>query len=57
MNKIRCENENELHEIENQYINYHNLKLNVKRCRPQEEYKNNDLCLMNLLYKLILLPI
>ena len=31
MNKIKCENDKELHEIENQYIKFYNPKLNTNR--------------------------
>ena len=43
MDKIRCENDKELHEIENQYIKFYNPKLNTNRKDPQEEYKNEYL--------------
>ena len=48
MNKIKCENEYELHEIENQYIDCYNPKLNTKRTEPQEEYKNENLIVINI---------
>ena len=47
MNKIRCENDKELHEIENQYIKFYNPKLNTTRTEPKEEYKDEDLIDMN----------
>ena len=43
INKIKCENGDELHEIENQYIKFYNPKLNTNRKDPQQEYKNGDL--------------
>ena len=43
MNKLKCENVDELHEIENQYIKFYNPKLNTNRKDPQQEYKNEDL--------------
>ena len=47
MNKLKCENEYELHEIENQYIKYYNPILNTQRSKPQQEYKNDDLIDIN----------
>ena len=47
MNKIECENDEELHEIENQYIKFYNAKLNTTRTEPKEEYKNEDLIDIN----------
>ena len=47
MNKLKCENEYELHEIENQYIKFYNPSLNTKRSKPQQEYKNDDLIDIN----------
>ena len=49
MNKIECENDNELHEIENQYIKFYNPKLNTNRKDPQQEYKNDDLNDINII--------
>ena len=49
MNKIRCENDKELHEIENQYIKFHNPKYNKLRPEPQQEYKNDDLIDINVI--------
>ena len=47
MNKIKCENDEELHEIENHYIEYYDPKLNTNRPEPQHEYKNDDLIDVN----------
>ena len=47
MNNFKCENEYELHQIENQYIKYYNPKLNTQRSKPQQEYKNDDLIDIN----------
>ena len=49
MNKISCENDNELHEIENQYIKFYNPILNSSRPEPQQEYKNDDLIYINMI--------
>ena len=49
MNKIECENDEELHEIENQYIKFYNPKLNTTRTEPKEEYKNEDLIDINII--------
>ena len=53
MNKVECENDEELHEIENQYIKFYNPKLNTTRTEPKEVYKNEDLIdiYINLLIK------
>ena len=49
MNKIKCENECELHEIENQYIKFYEPLLNSIRSEPEEEYKNSDLIDINII--------
>ena len=49
MNKIKCENDKELHEIENQYIKFYNPKLNTIRTEPKEEYKDEDLIDINII--------
>ena len=36
MNKIKCEDEYELHEIENQYIKFYDPLLNSSRSEPEE---------------------
>ena len=49
MNKIKCEDEYELHEIENQYIKFYDPLLNSMRSEPEEEYKNEDLIDINII--------
>ena len=49
MNKIKCEDEYELHEIENQYIKFYDPLLNSSRSEPEEEYKNTDLIDINII--------
>ena len=49
MNKIKCEDEYELHEIENQYIKFYGPLLNSSRSEPEEEYKNSDLIDINII--------
>ena len=49
MNKIKCEDEYELHEIENQYIKFYDPLLNSSRSEPKEEYKNTDLIDINII--------
>ena len=49
MNKLKCDNSDEPHEIENQYIKCYNPKYNKLRPEPQQEYKNDDLIDINVI--------
>ena len=57
MNKISCENVDELHEIENQYIKFYNPILNTNSKEPQHEYKNDDLIDINIIANIKNFPI